>query len=73
MRTREAIFAWAERMAANDPDICVPHHFIIQSDGFVYAMPEMGDALAWWPLPYIGPDGEADFAAGRLLPDGGAS
>jgi hypothetical protein len=67
--TKEAIFTWARRMAADGG--LEPHHFIIQSDGFVYAMPEKhgGDALSWWPLPYLGPDGEEELAAGRLCED----
>ena len=69
MTTREAVFAWAGRMAA---DVNIePHHFIIQSDGNVYAMPENRDsgALGWWPLPYLGPAGESEFAEGLLFED----
>lgn len=69
MTTREAVLAWAARMAsANqiDPDDV---DLVIQSDGFVYALPKGDhdrDALGWWPLPYLGPDGEAAFARGDL-------
>lgn len=66
MTTKEAVFAWAMRISA-ERDICVPHHFVIKPDGRVYAMPEDGGWLAWWPLPYLGPEGEAALAAGELF------
>jgi hypothetical protein len=66
MTLKESVFAWARRMA--DAAGVKPHHYIIESDGFVYAMPEEreGDALAFWPLPCLGVDGEAAFASGKL-------
>ena len=69
MTTKDAVFAWAARMAEA---ACIePDHFIIQPDGLVYAMPKNrdDDAIAWWPLPYLGPDGEAEFTAGLLFAD----
>ena len=69
MNIKEAIFAWAARVATEGG--IEPHHFVILRDGFVYAMPERpdGDALSWWPLPYLGPEGEDELAAGHLCED----
>lgn len=67
MTTKEALIAWARRMAAHEGVENVAE-FVIQSDGFVYAMRAKDDdgPLAWWPLPYLGPEGEADLEAGAL-------
>lgn len=67
MSTREAILAWAKRMAEVE-EIGPVDRFVIQSDGCVYALDEgnVGDALGWWPIPYLGPEGEAELASGAL-------
>jgi hypothetical protein len=66
MTLKESILTWARRQAEHDNVEYVD--LLIQSDGFVYAMPENRDAgaVAWWPLPYLGHEGEAAFAAGEL-------
>lgn len=70
MTTKEAVLAWAARMAVSE-DLDVDHlDLVIQSDGHVYALPK-GDhdqgAVEWWPLPYLGAEGEAALAAGELF------
>lgn len=66
-RVKAAILAWAKRMA--DHEEVSYGTLVIQSDGYVYAMPadRDRDAVAWWPLPYLGPDGEEALAAGELV------
>lgn len=70
MKTKEAVLAWASRMARSEEIDVEAVDLMIQSDGFVYAMPK-GDhdkgALGWWPLPYLGPEGEAAIARGDLF------
>lgn len=63
---KEAVLAWAKRMAEYEE--VEYDELIIQSDGCVYAMSKNRDAGAvkWWPLPYLGVNGEAAFAAGKL-------
>lgn len=64
-RVKAAILAWARRMADHDKVQYVD--LVIQSDGYVYAMPADHDrgAVAWWPLPYLGPGGEEALASGE--------
>lgn len=70
MSTKEAVLAWAARMAAAENLDVERLDLVIQSDGHVYALPK-GDhdrgAVKWWPLPYLGPEGEAALAAGKLF------
>lgn len=70
MTTKEAILARARRMAVHD-GIEGPLVFTIQDDGNVYALPVRNgterDAVAWWPLPYLGREEEAALADGALL------
>jgi hypothetical protein len=70
---REAVLAWAARMAAAENLDVDRMDLVIQSDGHVYALPK-GDhdkgAVKWWPLPYLGPEGEAAFKAGHLWQGG---
>jgi hypothetical protein len=62
---KDSIRAWARRTAAHAGVVdCA--ELLIQADGFVYAMSSSGEALAWWPLPYLGPDGEEALEAGEL-------
>lgn len=66
MTIKEAVLAWARRMAEHEKVQYAD--LVIQNDGYVYAMPSNHDdgAVAWWPLPYLGPDGEAALASGDL-------
>lgn len=62
MKIKEAVFAWAKRMARLEELDIDRLDFVIQSDGHVYALPKDDHdrgAVAWWPLPYLGPEGEA--------------
>jgi hypothetical protein len=65
---KEAVIAWSKRQADSEGLGPRVDRFIIQSDGFVYAMPAPPkvDALSWWLLPYLGPEGEEAFARGDL-------
>lgn len=69
MTIKEAILAWAHRTARHDN--IAYDHLVILSDGFIYAMPadQSSGAVAWWPLPYLGPEGEQAFASGELTDD----
>ena len=69
IETKKALLAWARRMAEHEGVKCA--RFIVQSDGYVYAMPtgKDKDAVAWWPLPFLGVAGESEFAGGRLSGD----
>ena len=57
MTNEETITAWARRMAEREG--VASTRFIVECDGYVYAMPDdpAEGAVAWWPLPPINNDG----------------